>query len=298
MSGPSLSVIAAAWPDLRGLTEMLKTLARDRVEDCDVTIVATRPRPLEVERDFPWATWLDTPESSLIPEMWAAGIMATGGEVAITTTTHFRPQEGWLDSIRRAHTLSEAPAIGGPIDPPEARGAVAWAVYLLRYGSYPVGATSVLKVVDLPGDNASYKRRALDAHPQFVRGGFWERDFHRALLAEGAELLFDPRIRVRQHECFDLGTFLSQRYRHGRQFGRARLKGRSRALGLPGAFAAAVLVPPLLIGRNLARAALARRPFLSVLSALPPLAAFAGAWGLGEAVGYLSHAFHREPAGA
>lgn len=295
MTPPSVSVVAAAWPDLRGLTGMLEVLEPELAGDCDVTVVTPQPRPPDVERRFPRTGWLELPESLLIPELWAAGIAATHGDVVVTTTTHFRPAPDWIESIRRAHAENVAPAIGGPIDPPETASALAWAVYLLRYSAYPAGAGGVRPVVDLAGDNAAYKRRAIEEHPQAVREGFWERELHRALVAEGSSLLFDPRIRVRQQACFDFSTFFRQRYRHGRQFGRARLRGRPAALGLLAAPLAALLVPGLLLGRTARQALATRRPVMRLLCAVPALAAFGSAWGVGEACGYLSHAIGQPP---
>lgn len=289
MTLPSLSVVAAAWPDLRGLTGLLEALEPD-LADCEVMIVAPEPRPSDIARRFPWARWLEQAGSALIPQLWSAGIAATRGDVVATTTAHFRPVPGWITAIRQAHAASGAPAIGGPIDPPESASAVAWAVYLLRYSAYPTSREAAHEVVDLAGDNAAYKREALDAHPQAVLAGFWERELHQALLAEGRPLLFDPRLAVRQQESFDFSTFVSQRYRHGQQFGRARLRARPWVLGLLAAPAALLLVAPLLIARTALRALRARRPIARVLAALPCLGAFAGAWGAGEALGYLSHA--------
>lgn len=290
MTLPSLSVVAAAWPDLRGLTGLLEALEPDLAGDCEVTIVTPEPRPADIAQRFPWARWIEPAGSALIPQLWSAGIAATRGDVVATTTAHFRPVPGWIAAIRQAHAASGAPAIGGPIDPPESSSPVAWAVYLLRYSALPSALEAAREVVDLAGDNAAYKRGALDAHPEAVREGFWERELHQALLAEGLTLLFDPRLRVRQQASFDFSTFVWQRYRHGKQFGRARLRGQSWVLGLLAAPVALLLVAPLLIGRTALRALSARRPIPRVLWALPCLGAFAAAWGVGEAVGYLSHA--------
>ena len=147
----------------------------------------------------------------------------------------------------------------------------------------------------IAGDNAAYKRTALDKHPASVRYGFWERDLHQALLAEGCELLFDPRLRVRQHASFDFSTFFAQRFHHGQQFGRARLRGRSKVLGLVGTIAAITLVPPLLMARTTTRAISARHPLGNILAALPALVAFATAWSAGEAIGYLKYAAGDRP---
>jgi hypothetical protein len=141
----------------------------------------------------------------------------------------------------------------------------------------------------LAADNASYKRGAFEAHPEALRDGFWERELHQALRAEGQELVFDPRIRVRQHACFDFLTFLRQRFQHGVQFGRARLRGQPRLLA-PLAALATALVPFLLLWRTAARAVAARRHLRALAWALPALAAFAVAWSAGEAAGYLAHA--------
>lgn len=292
MSLPTLSVVIAAWPDLRGLFGALEALEPHVVAGCDVTVVSPCPREEDVAQGFPRTHWIEAPRAALIPHLWAIGIARAQGQVVATTTAHFRPAPGWIDAIRSAHADSPAAAIGGPIDPPQAGSSSDWAVYLLRYGAYLAEPPVAHAVGDLAGDNASYKRSALEAHPEAVRDGFWEHELHQALGAEGETLVFDPRLRVRQHACFDFSTFLGQRFRHGVHFGRTRLRRRARAVG-PAAALLTVFLPALLLGRTAARVLGARRHVLPFLHALPALAAFACAWSVGEATGYLWHALAR-----
>ena len=94
-------------------------------------------------------------------------------------------------------------------------------------------------------------------------------------------------MRVRQRTSFGFRRFLRQRFQHGRQFGRTRLRGRgplARALYVAGS----PLVPAILLGKISSRVAGGGRDRGRFVAALPILTCFVLAWAAGEAAGYLS----------
>jgi hypothetical protein len=199
-----------------------------------------------------------------------------------------------VDVIRAAHARLDAAGIGGPIEPPPGGRAFGWAVYFLRYSAY-LGVRAESAVGDLAGDNASYKREALRAVAAGGDGEFWEQEAHRRLLARGERLVLVPAMRVQQAVAPPPLVFLRQRVRHGRRFGAERARRHGRAWAAAAA-CASPLVPPVLMGKVIARVVAAGGPVSRLLICLPWLAACAAAWAIGEASGYSSVATGRDAA--
>lgn len=286
MSESTLSIVIAASGDTAGLAECLGSLSAQRAHAREIVVVATVPAPADLSARFPGIEWVEADAGLLIPQLWGLGMARALGDVVAITTAHFAPAPGWAEAIGRAHARLEAPAIGGPIDPPRGGRVVDWATYFLRYSAY-FGPDRERAVADLPGDNASYKRSALGAPADLVRDGFWERDLHRRLRAEGRALVSVPAIRVAQRASFGFRRFLRQRFEHGTQFGRSRLQGRGVLVGLAAA-AASPLIPAVFLAKIVVRVARSGRDFGPFVAALPTLACFLMAWSLGEGWGYLS----------
>ena len=281
---PDLSVVVAAWPDADGLGDCLAALEPQLDAGTEVLVVLGRDPPTGLVSRFPAVRWL--PEvDGLIPVLWAAGIRAARGEIVAITTSHFLPAADWVASIRAAHGRLDSPAIGGAIELADRGSAVDWATYFLRYSRY-LGYVREQDVDDVAGDNASYKRAELAAHPDWLADGFWEQSVHTRLRASGQRVTFVPRVRVRQARSFGFRRFLAQRFAHGRQFGSARF-ARGAVLTRLAAAAAAPLIPLILLGKVTARVLRGGGNLPRLLAALPALACFIAAWSLGEVCGYL-----------
>jgi hypothetical protein len=281
---PSLSVVIAAWPDTTGLGDCLASVAPQRGPGTELIVVSPEPSratPVDV-------TWLLAPPGLLIPHLWSLGMARARGEVVALTTSHFTPAPDWLAVIAAAHARLDSAAVGGPVDPPRGRGLVEWATYFLRYSAY-LRYRSEQGVEDLAGDNASYKRVSLLAHPEFLRDGFWELEYHKRLRREGRTLTFLPGMRVTLRRSFGLFPFLAHRFRHGREFGQARLRGRGPALRIA-AIVASPLIPLLLAGKIAMRVARSGRDLGPFAACSPILLCFVLAWALGETAGYLAPA--------
>ena len=293
MSPPSVSVVVAAWQDTAGLAECLDALGPQSEDGTEVIVVSSAACPPALRDRFGGVAWVDAAADLPIPALWGLGMQRSSRDVVALTTTHFTPAPDWVPVIRRSHSRLDSPGIGGPIDPPRGGGLVDWATYFMRYSAYARCDREQTRD-DLAGDNASYKRAAVLAHPDLLRDGFWEQEFHRRFRLAGRTLTLVPEMRVRQRTSFGFRRFLRQRFDHGRRYGRTRLAGR-------GAWARAVhvlgspLVPAILLARITGRVTSAGRDLGPFVAALPVLACFVVAWAAGEATGYLDAAAGDRP---
>ena len=92
---------------------------------------------------------------------------------------------------------------------------------------------------------------------------------------------------VYEQRQLDLGDALRDRFNFGRLFGSTRVPG----WGLPKRMAmggAALLMPPLLVGRVIGNLRRRGRHRDQLLRCLPSLALISTAWMVGEALGYLT----------
>lgn len=291
MTEPSVSVVVAAWQDTAGLAECLDALASQHGDGTEVIVVSSAACPPELKDRLGDVAWVDAPGDLHIPGLWSLGMQRSSRDVVALTTAHFTPGPDWVPAIRRSHSRLDSPAIGGPIDPPRGGGLVDWATYFMRYSAYARCDREEARE-DLAGDNASYKRAAVLAHPDLLRDGFWEQEFHRRFRRAGRTLTLVPDMRVRQRTSFGFRRFLRQRFEHGRRFGRTRLAGRgagARAVHVLGS----PLVPAILLARIAGRVVRGGRDLGPFVAALPVLACFVLAWAAGEGAGYLDAAAAR-----
>jgi hypothetical protein len=280
-----LSIVVAAWLKADGLAACLDALHRQAGETCEVIVAAGFPRPDSIPRVLN-QTWLDAGADLLIPQLWSRGISVARGDVVALTTSRFLPARGWTTAIRDSHARLDSFGVGGPVDPPRGGRAVDWATFFLRYSNY-LHLDTERAVHEIAGDNASYKRSAIDAHRDVISDGFWEPDFHRVAMAAGGTLTFTPDMRVTQQGSFPVAVFVGQRLHHGRQFGFSRVDGKGVTVRLLRA-ASGVLVPLVLMAKVVGRVARSRRDYGPFLWAFPLLWLFVLAWSTGEMWGYLS----------
>jgi hypothetical protein len=219
----------------------------------------------------------------LVPQLWAVGLKEARGTILALTTSQCIPEQGWIASVLRVATeMNEATGFGGPIDGPVGGRPLDWAVYFSRYSAYmpPVLAGFT---TEIPGDNAAYRRAAIERAWTSKDDGFWETLVHERLRRQNARLYMSPDIRVRLGPVENAWKFARARYRHGRHYGSTR-RGMPliRLLGTP-----ALL--PLLLARVARRIAAHREDWLPhYVRSLPWITIFLTMWSLGEARGYAS----------
>lgn len=230
------------------------------------------------------------PPTLLVPELWGRGLQRAEADVVVLLSAACVPAPGWLACLLGAlREHPEAAGVGGPIDGPDpglgGGSGSDWGAYFTRYSAYmpPVAAG---RVEEIPGDNALYRRPALDRAWTEREEGFWETLVHRRLRAEGAALMMAPEAVVRLGPVADRRAFARDRFRHGRHFGATReVSGRGervlRALAAP-------MLPILFVARILRRV-LRRNPdrLIPLARSLPWLLLYSVAWSFGEASGYL-----------
>ena len=222
---------------------------------------------------------------SLIPHLWRDGIIAATGDRIALTTAHCIPDTHWVERLKTAD-LSETPAIGGVIDNDPASDARSWAIYILRYVSFapPQAARAVLEIA---ADNALYRRVDIIQHMDLLEKGFWEPSFHARFRTAGLKLMLNPDLCVVHHNLYSTGQFFAQRIAHGKAFGLERAKQVSRIKHALLIVLSPVL--PLLFLSKILRSVIGNANCKSHLwPALPWLLWFLMAWGMGEALGYLS----------
>jgi glycosyltransferase involved in cell wall biosynthesis len=284
---PKLSVVVGSHNARDSVNECLGALRKQGLQHGVEVIVIDNSTDGTTEilrRDFPDVELVEDSASSFIPQLWETGIRRATGDIVALTTAHCVPGEGWVEEILKAHG-ADHPAIGGAIENEESAGLVEWAIYFCRYSPYMLPFRETV-VKEIPGDNASYQRWALDKCQDVRRNGFWEPLVHAKLREEGYQLLMSPSIVVRHKRSFGLLGFIEQRFHHGRRFG----SDRAERCGMVQRLVYIVMSPgiPLVylwrIGKQVAKK---RRHVAKLVLSLPVLSLFLLSWSAGELLGYL-----------
>ena len=283
---PKLSVVVASHNARISIEECLTSLQAQRDESAEILVVdnSTDGTTDILREQFPHIQLIPRSPSQLIPELWGAGIRQSTGDIVAITTAHFIPETNWVAQILEAHQDS-SPAIGGAIENNVSAGIVDWALYFCRYSKYMLPFRRGF-VSEIAGDNASYKRLAIDQCEHAWHDGFWEQAVHRELRKRGAQLLIDPSIIIYHKRSFGFREFMKQRYRHGRQFGGWRLRnltGLTRMIHI----GLSPMIPFVLLYRILREVLVKHRHYKQLLLSLPILSLFLLAWTMGELTGYV-----------
>lgn len=287
---PDLSVVIGARQARRTIADCLRAItaqARDLRVEIIVADASTDGTAEIVARQFPQVILVRGTAGALVPRLWGLAIAGARAPLIAVTTAQCIPAEDWLAAIlREAAAHPECAGFGGPIDAPCGSAALDWALYFARYAAFmpPVGGG---RSREIAGDNAAYRRAALEWAWTERGRGFWETLVHHHLRARGEPLYLSPAVRVRAGPAGDAWDVARARFLHGRHFGSTRpatsTAGRVvRALTAPA-------LPPLLLFR-IGRRVADHRPdwWCHYLRALPWLFLLLGAWSAGEVGGYLS----------
>lgn len=285
---PKLSIVIGSQNARGSISDCLGALeSQQNGEEVEIVVVdnSTDGTQEIVRNKFPHVRLLSVDENKLMPELWETGIQQSTGDCVAITTSHFVPAANWIKEILKAHE-TPTPAIGGAIENEKASGLVAWAVYFCRYSPYMLPFKEET-VEDFAGDNASYKRWALDRCRDARRDGFWESFVHSEMRRQGLKLLMTPSIVIYHQNSFTLTEFMKQRFCHGRQF------GSERALSISGWKRIAYiflspLILPLYLYRISRRVLGNKKHIREYLLSLPVLILFLLSWSTGELSGYVS----------
>jgi hypothetical protein len=278
----SVSVVIGASEPGQSLQDCLAALQPQRDDQLEVIVCEARPSSAALRERFRWAQFVELP-GALVPMLWREGIDRASGEIVALTIAQMEPSPDWIASIREQQR--NGGAVGGAIEPGLRLRIVDWAEYFCRYARdmLPFAAR---ENVDLPGDNAAYRRALLEQNRELYRDGFWEPDIHRKLKADGVVCWHSPELVVCQGCSFGWRAFVRQRLHHGRAYGHQRGVRFSKIRNLIGVLASP-LVPFLMTYRVLGEVTSRRRLRFRLLLALPFIFLFNLAWAWAEALGHL-----------
>jgi hypothetical protein len=279
-SDPRVTVVIASNAPPERLRVCLEALEPQR-DGVEVRVHEDAPSPGVLRTRFPWATFTTTP-GALVPHHWRDGIDAGRGEIVALTIAQMVPAPDWIAAIVREFDRGDV--VAGAIDPGDGLRIVDWAEYFCRY-SRDMRPFSERETLDLPGDNAAYRRERLESVQDAYRDGFWEPEVHRLLAADGVALRQTPDVVVQQGRSAGFRAFVAQRRRHGRAHGQQRGARFSRARNVL-AVLTSPLVPLVMTWRivRLVRAKGGARRRL--VAALPAVLAFNVVWAASEALGH------------
>lgn len=275
-----MSVVVACNGAHGALERFLHTLWPQR-DDAEVVACAPSAPGAALRDAFPDVRW-HVRERALVPVLWRDGIDQATGDLVALTISPMIPRNGWLAGLRRA--LASADAVGGAVEPGPGLRLSDLAECLCRYADdmLPFAAGPSL---DLPGDNAGYRRSSLLAVGDAWADGFWEPEVHRSMAGRGDTLVRDPTVVVEMGRSAGAAAFLRQRVTHARVYGRSRGARFGVARNVAGVVGSPLV--PLVLVRRTMREARARGRGRDVVRTLPFLVAYDVAWALGEAAGHL-----------
>jgi hypothetical protein len=278
----TVSVVIGSAGSARQLQACLLALEPQLDEGVEVIVCERQESPAALRERFPWAQFVEQLHA-LVPALWRDGIDLSTGEIVALTISPMAVADDWIATIRAEHERHEV--VAGAIEPGQGLRLRDWAEYFCRY------ARDMLpfephRCLDLPGDNAAYRRALLARTRNLYRDGFWEPLVHRELAAQGVVLWHAPALVVRQGPSGGWLAFTRQRLAHGRVYGRQRGSQFGAGRNAAGIVAAPAVVA-LMTLRVLREVTSKRRHRTQLLLALPLLVSYNVAWAVGEARGHL-----------
>jgi hypothetical protein len=232
--------------------------------------------------DRPWVDGIAEVDQP-VPELWSVGIAHARTELVALLAGTVVPAADWVALTLRTHDDGTA-VVGGPIEPGADFGHADWAVYFCRYSPYlrPIQD----ELIEVPGDNASYRAEVLEQYADDYADGFWEPFVHARMRADGHDVIVRSERVVRPRGGLSASAFCRQRFAHGRVHGVRRSESATRSsvwLGM----ASAPLVPLVMTARVFATVFARRRLRARLLVSTPLLLLFYSCWAAGEGLGRL-----------
>ncbi len=244
-----------------------------------------------VQKKYPGVKLITTKAGKLVPHLWGIGMELASAPIVAITTAHCIPADNWIRTIiEQSANKTDFAGLGGPIVPPNGESAKDWAIYFSRYSAFMPPAKAG-QVADIPGDNAAYRKDALDKCWTDRENGFWETIFHNSLAKAGEKLYMSPDIEVSLGRTDSARDYFQTRFLHGVHYGSTRPNNKG-PIKLMRICAAPILMPYLVlrIGKRVSQI----RPdfMMHYMRAFPWLLYFMTGWALGEIQGYLNPQQH------
>ena len=292
-AAPEISIIVPVRFARQTINSTLKAL----LEQCEgiaaeiIAVVSSTDPTREALRELacdPKLRIIEMPGRRSVPELRGEGVRLSRGKLIAITEDHCSFPPGWAAGMIDAHRTREIAAVGGPVENGRAGGCLDWAIYFSRYlGSMPPLDSG--PAASLPGNNACYKREALERCAPLLAGGFWENDVNRELLALGYILWLDPRLTVIHRKPYRFAPYLALRYRHARCFG-GMIARTLTGFGRMRRILFSPLIPALLMLRSMRLIQAKKRRRREFLVASPALLLCYLVWFWGEVAGYIAGA--------
>jgi len=206
------------------------------------------------------------------------------GDIVALLEDHCAPGAGWYRAVLSGHALNQQ-VLGGAVENASTTRLVDWAVYLFEYSAY-INPVPRGVVQQLPGNNVSYSRRALQLLESLLKQNLWEAVWHRQLSLAKIDLVSNPNMVVFYRKSFSVGQFWRLTRLHGHNYAVSRSfeTASIKWLWLLGVIG----LPALIISRIGRRVLQNGRHLKEYLLALPLIFWFSLAWVLGEITGTLT----------
>ena len=289
---PDISVIVASKNGQETIEECLTSIEKQKENHLLEIIVVTdnskNGTSQIIKNRFPGVKLIEFSKPALIPELWSAGIEAASGEIIAITIAQCIPASNWVSKIIESLKLPYS-AVGGAIENLDTASISDWALYFCRYSNY-MPPFDEREVLDMAGDNAAYKRKALEHYKKIIKNGFWENSVNSAMVKDGLKILLTPNIITVYKNSFDIISFSMQRFLHGYNYGQKRSLSFS-TLKIFVFLLASPLIPSVYLKRIIQRVLNRNRRKTKLVLSLPILFVFILCWSLGECCGYISGVF-------
>lgn len=282
-----LSVVIASDQSIEDLDMCLRSLLKQAQGWKVELIVSCVRRDYSIEsvvEKYPDIQFISFSERVSNPVLWGAGIQKAKGEIIAITDTTCSFDDDWIEAILKAHQAPH-PVIGGVVEVRGCRSWVDWTAYFCEYGQFmrPIPEGSVQ---ELPGNNISFKRWALDTGKKYTENGFWKTYWCRELQKNKIELFATPSMVIYMKKNYRLIPFLIRRFHHGRCFAGMRI-AKASILSRSALAAGSIVLPFLFMGR-LARKIIPKGRHRKEFYMTLPFSVLAMvSWSVGELLGYL-----------
>lgn len=286
VNGPHVSIVVGTKNTEKSIVACIwSLLAQAEAAQAEIIVAdaSTDNTADLVSAEYPQVKLLRNQTDELVPVLWKQGLEASQAPIVAFTIGQCIPSADWLSHILRVLEGS-AVAVGGPLAGPKGGSRLDWGLYFSRYSRFlPSGKQG--PVEDVAGDNAAYKRVALERCRSEWEMGFWENLVNARLRANGEILLWEPGMAVKFAVAENLGDIIRNRFRHGRHYASTRLDNTlpKRVLRI----AAAPLLVPVLLTRIYRRVREGQPGWLRQFwRSLPVILVILATWSAGEMSGY------------
>lgn len=283
---PLSVVVASTRSGIEAAAWLEKLAAQDTEQKVEIIVA-------HAGADWPTAnsqrnvTLLPFPAQATLPTLWGAALAQASGEIIAVTEADCTLAPDWIASLRKAH---ESPALvmGGAVEVIPCQSLLDWAAFFCDYGQFLLPLQEAA-ATELPGNNLSFKRQALEIGADFITPEFWKTYWCRQLQAAGIVLRATPSVVIYYQKSYRLGPFLWRRFHQGRCFAGLRIVRLSVAFRLLYALGA-WLLPFLFLARIVTSIVPKKRYRREFILSLPFAVLAVVSWSVGEFWGYLTGA--------